>query len=151
MPEIYTIGHSNRSADEFLAVLRYYTVQRLVDVRVRPRSHFPYFRQEALALWLQEAGIEYVWLGDRLGGFRAGGYTTWMTTAEFAEGLVRLEALARERPTAFMCAERDPSHCHRRYIALALKERGWTVRHLLDVGQDEVLAEGSMQLPLTFG
>jgi uncharacterized protein (DUF488 family) len=87
-------------------------------------------------------------MGDTLGGLRAGGYARWMGTPEFAAGLARLEDLARERPTAFMCAERDPARCHRRYIAAALRDRGWDVLHLIDVGET-VTAEGiATQLPL---
>ena len=138
---IYTIGHSNRDADAFLAVLRAHGVTRLVDVRSMPRSHFEHFRRGALAAWLPEAGIEYIWMGDTLGGLRAGGYARWMRTPEFAAGLMRLEDLARERPTAFMCAERDPARCHRRYIAAALRDRGWDVHHLIDV-DEAVTAEG---------
>jgi uncharacterized protein (DUF488 family) len=138
---IYTIGHSNRTGDEFVAVLEYYRIQRLVDVRVRPRSRFPAFKGDALAVLLREHGIEYVWLGDLLGGFREGGYGAWMGTVEFRRGLERLEAMGEEKATAFMCAEREPTNCHRKYIAAALKERGWTVRHLIEPGEDRPVAE----------
>jgi uncharacterized protein (DUF488 family) len=146
--EIFTVGHSNRSAEAFLAVLEYYGVQRLVDVRTRPRSRWPQFAQPALAALVRDAGIDYVWLGETLGGLRAGGYTTWMASDVFAQGLTRLEALAAERPTAFMCAERDPAHCHRRYIAAALLARGWTVRHLIAPGEDYPAEPVTVQLPL---
>lgn len=145
---IFTIGHSNRDADAFLAVLRASGVERLVDVRSMPRSHFEHFRRETLAQWLPAAGIEYIWMGDTLGGLRTGGYARWMGTPQFATGLARLEDLARERPTAFMCAERDPARCHRRYIASALRDRGWDVRHLIDVGKTVAAAEIATQLPL---
>ena len=148
---IYTIGHSNRDADAFLAVLRAHGVTRLVDVRSMPRSHFEHFRREPLAQWLPAAGIEYIWMGDTLGGLRTGGYARWMGTPQFATGLARLEDLARERPTAFMCAERDPRQCHRRYIALALLDRGWAVRHLISLDESYPAGQEALQLPFDMG
>lgn len=145
---VYTIGHSNRDAEDFLAVVRHYGVTRLVDVRSQPRSRFEHFKRAALATWLPQAGIDYVWMGDTLGGLRPGGYVAWMGDPAFAVGLAQLEALARERPTVFMCAERDPLRCHRRYIAAALRDRGWDVRHLIDVGEDQEASSIGMQLPL---
>lgn len=145
---IFTIGHSNRDADAFLAVLRAHGVERLVDVRSQPRSRFEHFRREALAAWLPAGDVEYIWMGDTLGGLRAGGYARWMGTPEFAAGLARLEDLARQRPTAFMCAERDPARCHRRYIASALRDRGWDVRHLIDVDEAVAAEAIATQLPL---
>ncbi len=150
MPEIFTIGHSNRTPEEFLATLADFGVQTLVDVRTRPVSHFPHFKGEALAALLADAGIAYVWLGPQLGGLRAGGYGAWMATPQFAAGIERLEGLARTGPTAFMCAERDPSHCHRKYIAVTLKGRGWTVRHLIAPGQ-EIPAAEEIGVQLGFG
>ncbi|MFN8483903.1 MAG: DUF488 domain-containing protein [Anaerolineae bacterium] len=151
MPEIFTIGHSNRSPEDFLATLACFGIGTLADVRTRPVSHFPHFKGEALAEILAEAGIAYVWLGPQLGGLRPGGYGAWMATLEFVAGIERLEALAVTRPTAFMCAERDPSHCHRQYIAATLKGRGWTVRHLIAPGQELPAAEEiGVQLGLGF-
>ena len=147
---VFTVGHSNRTADDFVAVLRYYHVERLVDVRTRPVSRFTHFRRDELGPLLAQAGIEYVWMGDTLGGLRPGGYAAWMRTPAFAQGLARLEALAAERRTAFMCAERDPQNCHRKYIAGILLDRQWTVRHLIDVGEDIPAEKPNVQLPLDF-
>ena len=145
---IWTIGHSNRDWEGFLAVLRQYGIRQLVDVRSHPRSRFPHFKRDALAHLLPEAGIEYVWMGNTLGGLRPGGYATWMMSEAFGRGLAELEALATERPTVFMCAERDPRQCHRRTIALALLDRGWDVRHLISL--DESYPAGQEALQLSF-
>ena len=147
----FTIGHSNRSADELVAVLRHYGVERLVDVRTRPVSRFTHFRRDELALWLPAGGIEYIWMGDTLGGLRPAGYAAWMRTPVFAQGVARLEELSVERSTAFMCAERDPLNCHRKYIAGVLLDRQWTVRHLIDVGVDLPAEKPHVQLPLDLG
>ena len=148
---IWTIGHSNRGWEEFVAVLKHYGIQRLVDVRSHPRSRFPHFKRDGLAHALPEAGIEYIWKGDTLGGLRPSGYAAWMTTEPFGRGLSMLEELAAERPTAFMCAERDPRQCHRRYIALALLDRGWDVRHLISLDESYPAGQEALQLPFDIG
>ena len=110
-----------------------------------PRSRRnPQFEQDALAGSLAGRGIEYHH-EPALGGFRrprAGsvntgweqpafrGYADYMSTSEFAAALERLEQLARDRPTAIMCAEAQWWRCHRRLISDALLIRGWEVLHL---------------------
>jgi uncharacterized protein (DUF488 family) len=139
---IWTVGHSTRSEDELAAALAAHGIERVVDVRRFPASRrHPQFRREGLEAWLPRRGIDYVWMGEPLGGFRkapAGGkgawagYLAYMESPEFAGALDRLERLARARPTAVMCAEALFPRCHRQWIAEALVERGWTVRHILD-------------------
>ncbi len=129
-PRIYSIGHSTRKLEELISVLKHYGIERLVDIRHFPASrHNPQFNREELERALPDAGIEYRWLVE-LGGYRSGGYLAHMATAEFAWGLGELERLARERPTAFMCAEIKWFQCHRRRVADALVERGWQVVHI---------------------
>ena len=142
---IFTIGHSTRSQDELLALLRPAGVSAIADVRAFPSSRRnPQFNAGELARWLPAAGIEYLHLPE-LGGRRRpvqpsanGGwsepafqaYADHMSTPEFAAGLARLEQLAADRPTAIMCAEALWWRCHRRLIADALTVRGWRVLHL---------------------
>lgn len=145
-PVLYTVGHSTRSLDELIDVVRAAGVEALVDVRTAPGSRrHPQFGREALAGGLRAAGIAYRH-EKALGGFRrprtevtdnAGwehpafrGYADYMATAEFATALERLESEARERPTTVMCAEAQWWRCHRRLIADALVVRGWRVLHL---------------------
>ncbi len=153
-PLIYSIGHSTRPAEEFLAVLRGAGVGRLADVRRFPASRrHPQYNRAALERRLSDAGISYTWLGESLGGrrrrldgpepsrnsgwqvaaFRA--YADFMATPEFRSGLDALEHLARSSPTAFMCAERLWWTCHRRLIADYLTVHGWSVIHLFDRGE----------------
>ena len=121
---------------EFLALLRAYSIRMVVDVRRHPVStRYPHFSREALARALRRAGIRYLHLGDDLGGFRTGGFEAYMATAAFAAGLRTLEFTAARAPTAIMCAERHPAQCHRRFIALALGQRGWEVIHAIEPGQ----------------
>ena len=81
-------------------------------------------------------GIAYVSLAEELGGFREGGYGPHARSAAFAAEIRRLAALAREAPTAFCCAERDPRSCHRRFVAEALEGEGLEAVHLLGPGNE---------------
>ena len=146
---MYTIGHSTRSLDEFVALLCAHHVARLVDVRTIPRSRrHPQFNREALPGPLGDAGIAYVHMGG-LGGLRkphadsvntgwrnAGfrGYADYMQTPEFATSLMALLAHAGATPTAIMCAEAVPWRCHRSLIADALVVRGVDVFHIIGPG-----------------
>jgi uncharacterized protein (DUF488 family) len=67
-----------------------------------------------------------------LGGFRKGGYERYTMTEEFNKGLKELEVYALDKDTVFMCAERFPWKCHRRYISRELESKGWKVIHIID-------------------
>ncbi len=143
---ISTLGHSTRSADELIEILRAHGIELVVDVRTVPRSrHNPQFDRSVLPRTLKAAGIEYVHEPD-LGGLRKPrpdsphtgwknasfrGYADHMDTAAFARGLDRLIERSRTRSTAILCAEALPWRCHRSLIADALVARGIEVRHLL--------------------
>jgi uncharacterized protein (DUF488 family) len=106
---------------------------RVADVRRFPVSRrHPQFSREPLHRELGGSGIEYVHLGENLGGYRQVTYEEYVGTVAFLHGLQALERLAREGPTAFMCAEKLPWQCHRRFIAQELIRRGWQVIHILD-------------------
>jgi len=130
--EIYTVGHSNLSLDDFLELLRRWRIEIVADVRRFPTSRkHPHFAREALESALREARIRYVFLGEELGGYRREGYEAHMGTEKFRRGLERLEELAAQGRTTIMCAERDPRGCHRRFIAAVLAARGFRVIHIL--------------------
>ena len=146
MRTLHTIGHSTRPAEVFTGLLRTHEIVMLADVRSVPRSrHNPQFDRDALAAYLEAGGIGYVHLpalggmrrprpdsvnlGLRGAGFR--GYADHMQTDEFRRGLERLEALAGASATAIMCAEAEPSRCHRELLSDALLVRGWRVVHVL--------------------
>ena len=133
-PALYTLGSGTRTLEEFLGLLRLLGIDLLADVCHFPGSRrSPHFGREALAAALSDAGVGYAWLGEELGGYRAGGYERHMETEAFGRGLVRLEELARAHTVAIMCAERLPWRCHRRFIADRLVARGWNVVHVIDV------------------
>ncbi len=143
---IYTVGHSNRSLDELVALLRPFGVETLVDVRTVPRSrHNPQFNTDALGAALRPHGIAYLHQ-PALGGLRkprkdspnAGwrnesfrGYADYMQSEVFAQALEQLVALGSRSTTAIMCAEAVPWRCHRSLIADALLARGVAVEHIM--------------------
>lgn len=139
---IWTIGHSNRSIEEFIKLLTANQIEELVDIRTVPKSrHNPQFNSEPLSASLREAGIRYTRL-EELGGFRRTvadspntgwrnlsfrGYADYMQTPDFEAGLSVLERIAIEKRSAIMCAEAVPWRCHRSLVADALLLRGWSV------------------------
>jgi uncharacterized protein (DUF488 family) len=131
---VWTIGHSTHPIDEFLALLRGHEIRVLADIRHYPTSRWPQFKQEALRESLSKAGIEYIHIAE-LGGYRKGGYPTFMKTEEFAHGIGRLVAVAGTRHTAIMCAEAVFFRCHRRYVADAITSRGGQVVHIFSDGR----------------
>ncbi len=134
-PIIYSLGSSSRTPGEFVDILKNYRIETLVDVRSFPTSRFEHFKKENLGRLLEENAITYVHLGKTLGGYRKGGYEAYMGTEAYRGGLEELEKLARISPTVFMCAERLPWRCHRRFIGQSLKTRGWRVVHIIDTGR----------------
>jgi uncharacterized protein (DUF488 family) len=149
---IWTIGHSTRTFDDFLALLRSADIEALADVRRFPGSRrLPHFGREALTASLLHAGIVYEHFAD-LGGRRQArkdspntawrdpafrGYADYMMTGEFRAGIARLLDLAQEKRTAFLCAEALWWQCHRGLIADHLKAAGHDVLHILGPGKIE--------------
>jgi uncharacterized protein (DUF488 family) len=149
---IFTVGHSTHALDELIGLLHGSGVERLVDVRAVPKSRrHPQFALEQLARSLPERGLDYVHQRE-LGGFRRPrkgspnggwrvsafqGYADYMETGAFKAALTGLEAAARERTTAIMCAEGLWWQCHRRLISDALTARGWRVCHIAPNGSLE--------------
>lgn len=150
--EILTVGHSTRSAEEFVQILVAHGVQVLVDVRSFPGSRrFPQFNRTALAESLAQSGIDYKH-EPRLGGrrrpsadshntawknasFRA--YADHMETEEFRKGVEDLLELASNKRVAVMCAEALWWRCHRSLISDYLKAAGYTVVHIIDQNKTE--------------
>lgn len=132
---VYSLGHGERTADGLLECLRSFSILTVADVRSWPASRrLPWFDRERLEPRLAAEGLAYRWLGRELGGFRTDGYEAHMETDLFRSGIDRLALLAKSAPTAFLCAERDPVACHRRFISRVLAEWGFLVEHIVDPG-----------------
>jgi uncharacterized protein (DUF488 family) len=145
---IFTIGHSTRTIEEFIAILRSFDIQLLADIRRFPGSKkYPQFNSPSLAASLQQAGIEYIHMPE-LGGRRKPladshntawknpsfrGYADYMETDSFKEGVEKLEGLAANKRVAYMCSEAVWWRCHRSLVSDYLKIRDWKVMHIMDV------------------
>ena len=132
MMTIYSIGHSNRSFEEFVSILKRYRIKQVVDVRRFPMSKVvPHFNRDVLEDGLQKHKIKYVYMGDVLGGFRKYGYKDYVKTQRFMRALLKLVEISEKLPTVIMCTEALWFKCHRRYIADELVKLGWEVVHIL--------------------
>jgi len=143
---IFTIGHGTKSIGEFIALLKAYQIQRVVDVRSIPRSrHNPQFNKEVLPQSLKKAHIGYIHIKG-LGGLRHAkkdsaniawrnasfrGFADYMLTEDFRKSIERLIKLAKQKKIAVMCAETLPWRCHRSLMADALKVRGIQIKHIM--------------------
>jgi len=136
---VWTIGHSNRSVEAFLELLREHSIQVLADIRSFPTSKIEHFKREEMERWLPENGIEYVWLGKELGGYRKGGYKRHMRTKLFREGVKKLLEIAKQKRTCIMCMEKNPKYCHRRFLSAYLERKGVEIIHIIEKGQASIL------------
>src|SRR5881394_2255304 len=131
-PVIYTVGHSTRTLDDFIALVRAHGVKAIADVRRFPMSRrHPHFNRESLSDSLATEDMKYFWVPE-LGGRRRPrpdsentawrnesfrGYADYMETADFAAAMRQLEEIAAANPTAILCAEAVWWRCHRSLIA----------------------------------
>jgi uncharacterized protein (DUF488 family) len=144
---IWTIGHSTRTIEEFISLLKENAIKLLADVRAWPGSkRYPHFNKDALSESLSAQGIRYEHFPE-LGGKRKSkpdshntawhnasfrGYADYMETEQFQKGIERLlDVAANAGPTAIMCAEAVWWRCHRSLVADYLKARGLEVLHVL--------------------
>lgn len=144
---VWTLGHSTRSIEDFVALLRHYQLDGVIDVRRHPGSRrLPQFLSEALHARLAQAGLDYLWV-EALGGRRRPakdspngawrnasfrGYADYLGDPAFEHGLQQALAFAAGRRCALMCAELLWWRCHRSLIADVLKLRGIEVLHIRD-------------------
>lgn len=130
---IFTIGYEGTTVPEFIAVLRSAGVERVIDVRALPLSRRPGFSKSGLRAALEESGIEYIHLkalGTPAAGraaARAGRhaeleriYAGQLELPEAIAQSAQMLELARERPTALLCMEREPARCHRTLLLNAV-------------------------------
>lgn len=143
--DLFSIGHSNISAERFVAMLQAAGVNAIADVRSVPVSRFcPWFSAKAFAPFLAQQGIAYLPFGDTLGGRPAkpelyhdgiADYEAMARQPEFQEGLQRLRGAMVGCRLCLVCAERDPLDCHRcLLVARELAAGGMTVGHILHDG-----------------
>jgi uncharacterized protein (DUF488 family) len=127
--KIYTIGYGNRKTEDFIFLLRNHGVKIVVDVRRYPVSKYPGFTKAELEKTLPQHGIEYIFMGDTLGGFRRG-YKQYTSEEIYTKGIKDLLAVAEKGNTAIMCLEQNYKGCHRRFIAETLMKMNVEVHHI---------------------
>ena len=149
---IWTIGHSTRSLDEFIAILTSFQIECVADIRSFPGSRrYPHFNKEALEVSLHDNNMEYIHFKG-LGGRRKTrpdsvntawrqaafrGFADYMETDDFKKAITELEFIAGKERTAFMCSEAVWWRCHRSLVSDYLKVNNWKVMHILDIGKSE--------------
>ena len=147
---IWTIGHSTRPLDEFVAMLHSFAVELVADVRSYPGSRkFPQSNKEALEISLPQNNIQYVHLKN-LGGRRKAnpeskntgwrhaafrGYADYMETGAFKDGIIELVNKALKQRTAYMCSQALWWRCHRSMVSDYLKLQSWKILHIMGIGK----------------
>jgi uncharacterized protein (DUF488 family) len=159
---IFTIGHSNHSAEKFVGLLKQHGIEVVADVRSQPYSrHAPHFNAKDIEAILWDNGIRRLFLGFELGGrptaeafYDADGrvdYARIERSRSFLDGIKQLESSIRDHKTALLCSEEDPGGCHRRLlVGHVLGERGIVVRHIRGDGSVQTEGEASGEQPVLF-
>jgi len=152
MIKFYTIGHSTRTIEDFISLLKAHRIEVLVDVRAFPVStRNPQFNQKNLEMSLRQDGIEYIWSGKEFGGYRKKSdglgekspnkgwetegfriYADYMMSDSFKTAVDRLTEQAKNKIIACMCAEKFYWRCHRRLISDFLVSLGHEVWHIIE-------------------
>lgn len=154
---LYTIGHSNHPIEKFVQLLAKHRISAVADVRSRPYSRMnPQFNRENLHVALKARGLAYVFLGRELGARTedrncyVGGkvqYDRLARTSLFQEGLERITDGVRTHRIALMCAEKDPTTCHRMILVChELRQSLLQIAHIGADGTLELNAEAEARL-----
>lgn len=154
---LWTIGHSNHPLETFLALLAGHQIQVVADVRSSPYSRYAsQFNREALVVALRQAAIDYVFLGDLLGGraederfYDDQGHMLYGQMAQspgFRQGIGRLLDGTAKFRVAILCGEEDPTDCHRRLlVGRVMREHGVRLMHIRGDGrvqtEEEIAAD----------
>ncbi len=146
--DLYTIGHSNHTPDKFIKLLQDNQIQCLVDVRSKPYSRWvPFANRENLEKLLASVDIQYIYLGNLLGGLlpdlnsakkanRLVAYDHIRHEDYFNGGIDRLIEETKKHRTCILCAEENPSSCHRRLlIGVSIIARGVQILHIRSDGR----------------
>lgn len=147
--DIYTIGHSTHTKEEYLSLLKHYSIATLIDVRSYPGSRYmPQFNKEDMVNWVAGANIKYMHM-PKLGGRRRvldsiddalingweniafKNYAAYTLTIEYTNAIEELIAVASKECVCYMCAESVPWRCHRLLISNTLVSKSLNVHHII--------------------
>jgi len=159
MQTVFSIGHGNKTIDEFIAELHSYEIGFLIDIRSKPYSKFcQHFSKHPLKEFVEKENIKYGYMGYELGGlpthdstcFTYDGKVDYHKLKEkdyFKKGLQRLfTASSQGYKVCIMCSESDPQMCHRsKLIGVELQKMGITLQHIIGISkiitQNQVISE----------
>jgi uncharacterized protein (DUF488 family) len=151
--QVYTIGHSNLTIESFIELLKKNNIQVLVDVRSHPYSKYvSQFNKETFQRSIENNEIEYIYLGNQLGGkphdatlhnkLNIVDYGKLEKSQQYIEGIKKLEELASNKIIAIMCSEGSYKECHRyKLITKTLEKNNIEVLHILPNGKVEQAAQ----------
>ena len=147
--DIYSIGHSTHSSEEFIDLLKTYKIETLVDIRSHPGSkHMPQFNKGNIEKWVPNHGIRYLHMPE-LGGRRKKNreideslidgwrnrsfrnYAAYSLTEDYENGISDLMAIEGKERVCYMCSESVPWRCHRLIVSNTLALKGVTVHHIM--------------------
>ncbi len=158
---IYTVGHSNHTWGDFSRLLLNNDIELLVDVRTNPVSRFaPFANYRSLVDLLESVGIDYEFMGGRLGGkpkntalYDSRGkpdYRKMRSLDGFEDAVEQLAGMASRRRTAILCSEEDPSECHRLLLlGPSLEENGCEMLHVR--GDGRIQRTGHLSISKKYG
>jgi len=130
--KVFTIGTDHRTHYDFARLLTKYGVEVIFDVRRTPEAREDHFRRDGLQALAASQGVDYIFMGNELGGPRENDYQVWTSADEFKRGIDIIRNKVARRACCILCAERTPENCHRRTIAEHLSKQGIEVVHILD-------------------
>lgn len=122
---VYTIGHSNRNISDFIAILKKFDIDLLIDIRTYPYSKYvSEYNKENLFRSLKGNNISYLFRGDKLGGLHPEGFDRYRKTQKYIDALYELlrDILISNKTVALMCSEKDYNNCHRKFISEDLEK-----------------------------
>lgn len=144
MLEIYTLGHSNYSFEEFIERLKKYAIDTVVDIRGTPYSKYNVqYNKERLAYALRDRGYTYIYMGKEFAAQRQDlslynqeGYADFervIYDKDFLNGIERLKkGCEKGYRIVLLGAKQDPTECHRfALVGRALVAAGFKVHHML--------------------
>jgi uncharacterized protein (DUF488 family) len=160
---VFSIGHGNKTIDEFVSELHSFDMEFLIDIRSKPYSKFSqHFSQQPLKMLVEKEHVKYVYMGKELGGLPTHDYTCFTSDGKvdydklkekdfFKEGLQRLlKANSKGIKVCIMCSESDPKMCHRsKLIGVELEKMGVILQHI--VGVSKIITQKQIDIELTDG
>lgn len=136
--EIFTIGFTQSTAEDFFGRLRAHDIERLLDVRLSNSSQLAGFaKRDDLAYFLGElVGVDYEHAPllaptqEIFDSYKKKKELSWQQFEQSFQRLMverRIEEKLRredfERRTVLLCSEATAEHCHRRLVVEYLADR----------------------------